>query len=82
MTKLRLHTLICSTRPGRLGPAVGRRFNERAAEHGKFEAALVDLAEFTPPVHDEPLHPILRKYQHEHTNGGAPVSRLQMPLRS
>jgi len=67
MMKVRLHTLICSTRPGRVGPAVARWFNERVSEHGKFEPVLVDLAEFNLPVYDEPIHPILRKYRHEHT---------------
>lgn len=63
----KLHTVICSTRPGRVGPAVATWFQDFAARHGKFDAALVDLAEFNLPVYDEPHHPRLRKYQHEHT---------------
>ena len=59
--------MICSTRPGRVGPVVARWFNERALEHGKFEAVLVDLADFHLPVYDEPFHPTLLEYQHEHT---------------
>ena len=65
--KLKLHTLICSTRPGRVGPSVARWFHDVANDHGMFESALVDLAEFSLPVYDEPHHPTLRKYQHEHT---------------
>lgn len=42
-------------------------FNERVSEEGKFEPVLVDLADFNLPVYDEPLHPIFRQYQHEHT---------------
>ena len=67
MTKLRLHTIICSTRPGRVGPTVARWFHAFALDHGRFEAVLVDLADFNLPVFDEPYHPSLRKYQHVHT---------------
>ncbi|ODT69565.1 MAG: NADPH-dependent FMN reductase [Nitrosomonadales bacterium SCN 54-20] len=64
---LRLHTIICSTRPGRVGPSVARWFHEFATQHGKFEAVLVDLEEFNLPVYDEPEHPVRQHYQHEHT---------------
>jgi len=64
---LKLHTIICSTRPGRLGPAVARWFHGVVGEHGKFDGALVDLATFELPIFDEPHHPIMQKYQHEHT---------------
>lgn len=65
--KPRLHTIICSTRPGRVGPAVANWFHEHAQKHGGFEPALVDLAEFALPVYDEPHHPVLQKYEKEHT---------------
>ena len=64
---LRLHVIIASTRPGRVGAPVGRWIHGFAAEHGAFEAHLVDLAEFALPMYDEPHHPVLRKYEHEHT---------------
>lgn len=63
----RLHTLICSTRPSRVGPSVAQWAHQAAVAHGKFDAHLVDLAEFGLPVFDEPEHPRLQKYQHEHT---------------
>jgi len=63
---LKLHIIICSTRPGRVGPPIAQWFHEITVEHGKFEAHLVDLAEFNLPVYDEPEHPILQRYQHEH----------------
>ena len=34
----RLHILIASTRPGRVGPAVARWFHEFAVRHGDFDA--------------------------------------------
>ena len=65
---LKLQTVICSTRPGRVGEAVARWFDTFVRQHGKFEAVLVDVADFDLPVYDEPHHPILQKYQHEHTH--------------
>lgn len=64
---LKLHTIICSTRPGRIGPKIAGWFHGLAAEHGKFEAELVDLADFDLPVFDEAKHPLMQQYQHEHT---------------
>jgi NAD(P)H-dependent FMN reductase len=65
--KPKLQTIIVSTRPGRVGPSVARWFHDFALEHGKFDARLVDLAEFGLPMYDEPHHPVLQNYQHEHT---------------
>ena len=63
----KLHVVVTSTRPGRLGPAVARWFEGFARTHGGFDPVLVDLADFDLPVYDEPKHPITRQYQHEHT---------------
>ena len=62
-----LHTIVCSTRPGRVGLPVALWFHEIARQHGGFEAVLVDLAEFNLPIYDEPKHPVLQQYEHEHT---------------
>jgi len=64
---MRLHTIIASTRPGRVGPPIARWFNDFAAKDGKFDAHLVDLAEFNLPVYDEPHHPMRREYTKDHT---------------
>jgi NAD(P)H-dependent FMN reductase len=63
----RLHTVIASTRPGRVGPVIATWFNEFAASHGKFDAKLIDLADFKLPVYNEPHHPMRRQYEHDHT---------------
>jgi NAD(P)H-dependent FMN reductase len=63
----KLHVIIGTTRPGRLGPSVATWFAEYAKEHSQFEVALVDIADFNLPVFDEPLHPRLQKYEHQHT---------------
>ncbi|MGO4704862.1 NADPH-dependent FMN reductase [Microvirga sp. 2MCAF38] len=68
---LKLHTIIASTRPGRVGPSVGKWFNEYAGEHGKFEPVLVDLADFNLPLFDEPEHPMRQNYKNSHTKAWA-----------
>ena len=67
----RLHTIICSTRPGRIGPSIARWFNEFTVNHGKFDAHLVDLVDFNLPLYDEPAHPMRQDYQHAHTKAWA-----------
>ena len=62
-----LQIVIASTRPGRVGLPVGQWFYERAAEHGGFDVELVDLAEINLPFLDEPKHPRLGDYAHQHT---------------
>jgi NAD(P)H-dependent FMN reductase len=62
-----LAVVICSTRPGRVGLALGRWFCAVASELDLFEARLVDLVEVGLPLFDEPHHPRLGEYQHEHT---------------
>jgi NAD(P)H-dependent FMN reductase len=64
---LKLQTIITSTRPGRVGPAIGQWFHEQAKAHGNFDAELVDLATFNLPLYDEPHHPMRRQYEHDHT---------------
>lgn len=63
----RLHIIIASTRPGRIGASVGQWIYERAEAHGGFEVEWVDLKEINLPMMDEPNHPRLQKYVHEHT---------------
>jgi NAD(P)H-dependent FMN reductase len=64
---LKLHVVIASTRPGRVGPVIGKWFHEFAVGHGKFEVELVDLADPQLPLMDEPAHPRLQQYEHQHT---------------
>jgi NAD(P)H-dependent FMN reductase len=63
----RLLIVTASTRPGRIGPAIGRWFERVAREHGGFEVEVADLAELNLPFHDEANHPRLGRYDHEHT---------------
>jgi NAD(P)H-dependent FMN reductase len=61
--------IISSTvRPGRKGPIVAEWITEKARQHGSFNAEFIDLGELGLPLMDEPHHPVLKKYQHEHTH--------------
>jgi len=80
-----LSVVIASTRPGRLGLPVGRWVAETAAAHGGFRVEVADLAELALPLMDEPHHPRLGQYVHEHTRqwsslvGGADAFVLVTP---
>ena len=67
MAKPVLRIIIGSTRPGRVGPAVADWIAARAREHGGFDVQVTDLAELNLPILDEPHHPRLRQYVHQHT---------------
>lgn len=62
-----LQVIVSSTRPGRVGRTVAEWFCATAIAHGAHEVELIDLAEVSLPFMDEPKHPRLRQYQHEHT---------------
>ena len=63
----KLQVIIASTRPGRAGQPIAEWFYEQAVAHHGFEVELVDLAARKLPLMDEPHHPRLRKYTHQHT---------------
>lgn len=62
-----LHVIVASVRPGRVGLPVARWFVDHAQRHGAFDVRLVDLAEVDLPPMNEPKHPRLKQYEHEHT---------------
>ncbi len=64
---LSLAVIIGSTRPGRIGPKVGAWVERAARAHARFNVTLVDLAELSLPLLDEPRHPSKKEYEHEHT---------------
>ena len=66
-SKPKLYVITVSTRPGRAGVPLSTWILERAVAHGAFDVELVDLKEENLPMFDEPRHPRLRQYEHEHT---------------
>jgi NAD(P)H-dependent FMN reductase len=72
----RLTVIIGSTRPGRAGLPIAEWFIERARAHGGFDVDVADLAEIGLPLLDEPNHPRLGQYLHQHTKDwSARISR-------
>jgi len=63
----KLLVIAVSTRPGRAGFPLSTWMVERAKAHPAFDVELVDLKEENLPLFDEPRHPRLRQYEHEHT---------------
>ncbi|MBE7189659.1 NAD(P)H-dependent oxidoreductase [Jatrophihabitans endophyticus] len=64
---MKLQIVVASTRPGRIGPVIGDWFTQQAKAHGGFDVEVTDLAELALPFLDEANHPMLGKYEHEHT---------------
>jgi len=62
-----LKIIIASTRPGRKGPSIAEWIYKKALTHSSFSVELIDLAAVNLPFLDEPEHPRLKKYHHEHT---------------
>lgn len=64
----KLGIIVASTRPGRAGLPVGRWIEAEARAHAGFaQIDLIDLAEVALPFMDEPHHPRLGRYTHQHT---------------
>ena len=68
-----LTVIIGSTRPGRAGLPIARWFADRARQHGGFDVEVADLAQIRLPLLDEPDHPRLRQYVHQHTKDWSAV---------
>lgn len=64
----RLGIVVASTRPGRVGAAVGEWFTKVALDHGAFDVRVLDLASVDLPLLDEPNHPVQKKYTKDHTH--------------
>jgi NAD(P)H-dependent FMN reductase len=67
----KLEVIVVSTRPGRAGLPVAHWFADRAKTHGGFDVTVADLQEIALPLFDEPRHPRLRQYEHDHTKAWA-----------
>lgn len=74
---LTLGVITASTRPERKGDTVAGWFVEQARAHEGFTVDAIDLAEVGLPLFNEPRHPRLQQYEHEHTRRwGARVGAL------
>jgi NAD(P)H-dependent FMN reductase len=69
---IKIGIIVCSTRPGRRGAAVGQWVAEAAARHpavtaGEASVELVDLLDYHLPVLDEPVPALFGNYRNPHT---------------
>lgn len=65
---MKLTIVLTSTRPGRVGKTVADWFHDYAkANPAGFEVGFADLEDVNLPLLDEPNHPAMKKYEHEHT---------------
>jgi NAD(P)H-dependent FMN reductase len=69
----KLQVVTVSTREGRQGHAVAKWFSEYARFHNQFEVEDVDLAKVNLPLFDEPNHPRLQQYVHDHTRAWSKI---------
>ena len=63
----KLKIISSTVRPGRKGPIVAEWIADIARKQGSFEVEVLDLGEINLPLMNEPVHPIMRQYEHDHT---------------
>jgi NAD(P)H-dependent FMN reductase len=63
----KLKIIISSTRPERKGPLISNWVLNISKEYKEFEVEVLDLKEINLPFLDEPEHPMLKHYHHDHT---------------
>ncbi|MBM7366293.1 NADPH-dependent FMN reductase [Gordonia hydrophobica] len=63
----RIAIIVGSTRPGRISPKVAQWVHTVASSRDDAEFEILDLADFTLPIYDEPLPPSMGQYTHDHT---------------
>lgn len=68
-----LQVIVASTREKRVGLAVAEWFAASAKRDGRFDVELVDLKAVNLPLLDEPNHPRLQRYEHEHTKAWSAI---------
>ncbi|SMO86013.1 NADPH-dependent FMN reductase [Fodinibius sediminis] len=62
-----LKVISSTTRPGRNGPIIARWISKVAGQNDRFDVEMIDLGEIDLPMMNEPHHPRMKKYKHEHT---------------
>ena len=62
-----LKIISSSVRPGRKGPIIAAWVGEAAQKTGLFNVEVLDLGEINLPLMNERHHPMMKKYELEHT---------------
>ena len=64
---MKVLVMIGSTRPTRIGGAIGDWIAEQARQAGGWDVTVADLRAMDLPMMNEPKHPRLGEYEHSHT---------------
>lgn len=70
-TMYNLKIISSTVRPGRKGPIVAQWIADLAEKSGNFNVEVLDLGVVNLPLLNEPLHPMMQKYEFEHTRSWA-----------
>lgn len=63
----KLKIITATVRLGRKGPIITDWIAAEAGKQGSFDVEILDLKTINLPLMDEPKHPRLQQYEHEHT---------------
>lgn len=64
---MKIQLIIGSTRPGRVGPQIADWIIDSLPKKSGIEYEIVDVKKWDLPIFNEPIHPSMGQYQHEHT---------------
>jgi NAD(P)H-dependent FMN reductase len=65
---MKVQVIIGSTRPGRIGPQIAQWIVKHLPEQPQVTYEIVDLADHALPFFNEPIHPSMNQYSHDHTH--------------
>ncbi len=63
----KLKIITSTIRPGRKSSLIGRWMLELAEKNKNFDTEFLDLGVINLPLMNEPVHPMMKQYEHEHT---------------
>ena len=68
MNNKKVQIIVGSTRPGAIGPSIGKWFYDLSKKvETNLDFELINLADWNLPMYDEPVPPRAGNYQHQHT---------------
>jgi NAD(P)H-dependent FMN reductase len=62
-----IQIIIGSTRPGRVSPQIANWMVENLPKPANTKYEIIDIADWKLPLFDEPVHPSMNQYSHDHT---------------
>ncbi len=65
--ELKIGVIVGTTRPNRISRKIADWFMETMKDQKGLQFKIIDLAEVNLPMYDEPMSPIMGKYENEHS---------------